>query len=112
MKKLETCPICEKGKIVKKKIDYTVYGVKVGTYPAEVCTKCGEEYFDEPTAKEIEKREIELGLFGLKRETKLRKIGSSLGIILPKPIIKFLGLKEEKRAVIAPEGKHRLLVDI
>ena len=35
------------GKIVKKKVDYSVFGVSLGKFPAEVCAKCNETCFDD-----------------------------------------------------------------
>ncbi|MBI2110195.1 YgiT-type zinc finger protein, partial [Candidatus Woesearchaeota archaeon] len=65
--------ICEEcgGKIVKKQIEFSMYGVKLGSFPAEVCTKCGEEVFDEKTSLEIESIAKKKGLFGLARKVKI-----------------------------------------
>jgi YgiT-type zinc finger domain-containing protein len=46
---MKKCRIC-KGRIVKKNVDVEVGGVVVKEVPAEVCSKCGERYFDVPTA--------------------------------------------------------------
>lgn len=51
---MKTCPICEKGKLIKKVVPYSVYGIEIGRFPAEICTECKEEWFDEKTAKKIE----------------------------------------------------------
>ena len=42
------------GKIVKKLVDFGLYGVSLGKFNAEVCTKCGEECFDEETSDMID----------------------------------------------------------
>ncbi|TSC71307.1 MAG: hypothetical protein G01um101448_1234 [Parcubacteria group bacterium Gr01-1014_48] len=69
MMKLSNCSECG-GKIVKKKVDYKVYGVSLGKFPAEVCLQCGEILFNESAALKIEKIEKEKGLWGLQlRET-------------------------------------------
>ena len=62
--------ICDEcgGKLVVKKIDYSVRGISVGKFPAEVCIKCGEEVFDKKTSIKIEKIEKQKGLFGLARK--------------------------------------------
>ena len=36
MVKMIICPICEKGNLVKKQIDETMFGVPLGKFPAEV----------------------------------------------------------------------------
>jgi len=50
---MKKCRICE-GRIVKKNVDVEVKGVVVKEVPAEVCSKCGEKYFDTPTATFIQ----------------------------------------------------------
>jgi len=49
-----TCEECG-GKIAHKKIDYIFLGENLGKFPAEVCTKCGEEVFDECSTNKISK---------------------------------------------------------
>lgn len=46
MKKCRSCG----GQIEKKNVDVEIEGVVVKEVPAEVCSKCGEEYFDTFTA--------------------------------------------------------------
>ena len=57
MIKMKKCPICEKGKLIEQKIPYSVYGIKLGDFPAKICTSCDEQWFSEETAKNID-REI------------------------------------------------------
>ena len=38
------CPICEKGILKKGKITEHMFGVFLGEFPAEICSKCGEIY--------------------------------------------------------------------
>lgn len=106
------CPICEKGTLSKRVVDYEVYGQVIGRYPAEVCSACAEQIFDAKTAAKIERREKELGLFGLSRESHVRRIGHSLGLVIPKSIADFLGLKPDERVVVKPEGKRRLAIEL
>lgn len=65
---MKTCPLCEKGTLKKKTVPYTVYGFKLGDFPAEVCSSCGESWFGEETAKQIETEEKKRGLFGLSQK--------------------------------------------
>ena len=109
---MRTCPICEKGKLVKKIVPYSVYDIKLGKFPAEVCTKCGEQWFSEETAKKIEKIEKEKGLFGLSKQSKVGYSGNSLIVRIPSEIAKFMNLKKEKQISIHPEGKNRLLIEV
>lgn len=106
------CPICEKGNLKRKIVPYSVYGVELGKFPVGICDKCGEEWFDEKTALEIEKLEKEKGLFGLSKESKVSYSGNSLVIRIPNAIARFMGLKKEKHVMIHPEGKNKLEIEI
>ncbi len=102
---------CEEclGKIVKKNIEFSMHGVKLGKFPAEVCTKCGEEVFDEKVSQEIDKIAKQKGLWGLSKKVKVVKIGNSLAVRIPKAISDFVGLKEGKEAIIKPEGNKIMI---
>jgi len=105
----QKCEECG-GKIVKKIVEYNMYGSNLGKFPAEVCTKCDEEVFDEKTSEEIDKIAKEKGLWGLARKVKIVKIGNSLAVRIPKIISEFLGLKEGKEALMKPE-KNRIVIE-
>ena len=60
------CYECEKGDLVRKKVEYTKYGILIGKYPADVCTKCGEVFFDSKAVGEIERKVNMMGLWGLR----------------------------------------------
>ena len=109
---MRICPICEKGKLVKKVVPYSVYDIELGKFPAEVCSKCGEQWFSEKTARIIEKIEKEKGLFGLSKQSKISYSGNSLIVRIPKEIVKFMNLKKEKTISMHPEGKNRLLIEV
>ncbi|MBU0629236.1 MAG: YgiT-type zinc finger protein [Nanoarchaeota archaeon] len=109
---MKKCPICEKGNLIKRTVPYFVYEVKIGDFPAEVCTKCGEQWFSEETAKEIEKIEKEKGLFGLSKHSKIGYSGNSLIVRIPTEIAKFMNLKKETPVCIHPEGKNKILIEV
>lgn len=104
--------ICEEcgGRLEKKQVEFIMYGVNLGKFPAEVCTKCGEEVFDEKTSEEIDKIAKEKGLWGLAKKIKIVKIGNSLAVRIPKSISQFLGLKEGKEALIRPD-KNKIVIE-
>lgn len=106
------CPVCEKGNLKRKTVPYSVYGVDLGKFPADVCSKCGEQWFDEKTALKIEQLEKKKGLFGLSKESKVSYSGNSLVIRVPKAIAKFMDLKKEKHVIMHPEGKNKLEIEI
>ena len=45
--------VCEEcgGKVIHKQVDYILLGEKLGKFPAEICTKCGEQVFDEKVSE-------------------------------------------------------------
>jgi len=56
---------CICGKEAKQsEISVNVYGIDVREFEGYSC-ECGEEWFDEETVDEIERRTMELGIFGL-----------------------------------------------
>lgn len=106
------CPICEKGELKEKMVDYSVYGISLGKFKAKVCDKCNEQWFSEETAKKIEEIEKKKGLFGLSKQSKISYSGNSLIIRIPKTIAKFMNLKKEKPISITPQGKDKILIEI
>ena len=59
------CEECA-GRIVRRNVEFELYGVSLGKFPADVCLKCGEEVFDEQASDridEIAKKKRTLGPF-------------------------------------------------
>lgn len=107
----EICWDCE-GKMTKKKVDYTLYGILIGTFPATVCEHCHETYFNEDVSKQITQAVKEKGLWGLQAKTTIGQAGNTLDIRLPKRIIEFTSLKKGKEITITPESKNRIVITI
>lgn len=105
-----TCPICEKGILKKKKIKEYMFGVYLGKFPAEVCTKCGESFTDSATTKKIEEAAKKKGIWGLGASTKITKTGNSLAVRIPKKIADYLKLEDGKEAYVHPED-NKLIVE-
>ncbi len=110
--KAQKCPLCEKGLLQQKKVQYEIYGEPIGEFTAQVCTACKEEWFDQKTSQEIEEIEKKKGLFGLSRKSKISYSGNSLIVRIPEQIAKFMNLKREKEIIIHPEGKNKIVVEI
>lgn len=106
----EKCYICERGTLEKRKIDYVLYGQNLGKFDAEVCSKCGEQFFEENVSKNMTQAAKKKGLWGLQAKTKIGQAGSTLDIRLPKKIINFLNLRKGEEVEIYPEGKNKLIV--
>ncbi len=108
----EKCYICEKGDLESKKVDYELYGVKLGKFNAEVCNRCGETFFDEDVSKKMTEIAKKKGLFGLQTKTKIGQSGTTLDVRLPKRIIEFFDLKKGEEVELYPEGKDKLVISI
>tara|TARA_Y100000294_G_scaffold136039_2_gene128854 strand:- start:3037 stop:3360 length:324 start_codon:yes stop_codon:yes gene_type:complete len=104
------CPICEKGMLKKGKIKEYMFGVYLGQFPAEICSKCKESFTDAETTRKIEEVAKKKGIWGIGKKTKITKTGNSLAVRIPKEIAKFLNLKEGKGAYIHPEG-NKLVIE-
>jgi len=105
------CYICEKGNLEQKKVPYDLLGERIGLFDAEVCSLCGEIFFNEETSRKITAATKAKGLWGVGARTKIGQAGSTLDIRLPKKIIDLLGLRKGEDVMIYPEGKRRLVVE-
>ena len=105
------CVMCEKGILKQKMVDYKEFGVSLGKHKADVCTKCGEIFFDSEIARKIQAKSKELGLFGMAKKTKVAKVGNSLAIRIPKEIAEFIKLKKEEEVKIMPKSHNELIIN-
>lgn len=103
------CEACG-GKAIRKKVPYEQFGVNLGLFEAEVCTKCGETIFSLKEAKRIEEKAKQKGIWGLTARTKIGVSGNSLDVRIDKRIAEFLKLKKGKTVTLHPEGKDKLVI--
>ena len=104
------CLNCGSNSVKKKKVDFKVYGISLGKFEAEVCSKCGEEVFDEATSDKIDEVAKERGLWGLENRSKIGESGDGLVIRVNKKLADFLELEKGKEITLIPETKHKLNV--
>ncbi len=97
------CPVCDKGVLKQGKIKEQMFGVFLGEFPAEICSKCKESFTSEETTKAIEEAAKKKGVWGLGKETKFTKTGNSLAVRIPKNIADYLKINEGKKAYVHPE---------
>ena len=64
---LDKCLECG-GNVLRKKIPFFVNNIKLGNFEAEICTKCGDEVFDEKVSDKIDKISKEKNLWGLNND--------------------------------------------
>ena len=107
----DTCWDCNI-KMKRKEVPYYLYGTKIGDFPAIVCEKCNQTYFDEETSKKITEIGKEKGLWGLAVRSKIGVSGTSLDIRLPKKISEYLNLSKGKDITIYPESKDKLIISL
>lgn len=105
------CPMCNE-KTERKKTAYVYSGVKLGTFDADVCSKCGEVFFTEKASDEIDAKAKEMGIWGFEKKSKITYSGNSLMVRIPNAISKFLSLKKGREITIHPEGKKKIVVEI
>jgi len=110
--KQKKCYECEKGNLTKEKVDYRKYGILVGKYPAEVCSRCGEVFFDSRVVGEIEEMVKRKGLWGLRNKTKIGTSGNALDVKLYKKLVNFLDLHKGQDVEIEPIDKHKFEVNV
>lgn len=108
----EKCYTCGKGKLARKKVNYSLYGFDLGRFEALVCDRCEEVFFVESESRKMTAKAKKLGLWGLEAKTKVGTSGSTLDIRLPKRIIDFMKLKKGREIAIHPENKKRLVVEL
>jgi len=89
-----------------------MFGVDLGTYEAEVCNDCGETFLTGESVDKIEARAKELGLWGLASKVKVARSGNSLVVRIPSPLARYLDLKSGQEVLIAPDRKHRLILEL
>ena len=104
------CPVCGNGILRSGKIEEHMFGVCLGEFPADICSKCGESFTDSATTKKIEDVAKKKGIWGLSAVTKITKTGNSLAVRIPKKIADYLKLKEGEEAHIHPE-KYKLVIE-
>ncbi|MBI4919437.1 YgiT-type zinc finger protein [archaeon] len=110
--KKEKCYMCEKGTLENKKVDFSLHGVVLGKFSAQVCDSCGEKFFDETSSDLIDKAAKEKGLWGLEADTKITKTGSSIAVTISKQIANFMQLQKGKRVHLHPENKNKLIIEV
>jgi hypothetical protein len=104
---------CSCGSELKRsKVKVEFFGIDFGLKDAEVCTRCGSEYLDQETMKEIETIVKERNIFGLERKISVTKSGNSLVIRIPPEIAEYLGIHYKSIVQLFPVDKDRLEVKV
>ncbi len=107
---MTTCPVCEKGTLKPVKEKHVLFGVDLGTYPGEKCSKCGEVFTDSSIMQKIEAVAKQKGIWGLGKKTRIARTGNSLAVRIPKEVADYLKLREGTEAYIHPE-KNKIVIE-
>ena len=105
------CYVCEKGVLKNAKVPFSMYGVVLGTFEAEVCSACGETFFTEEASDLIDAAAKKKGVWGLEAKTKIGQAGNSIDVKISKKLADFTGLKKGEEVRIYPDGKNRLVIE-
>ena len=109
---VEKCPVCGKGDLRRKRVREEMFGIALGAYDAEVCDGCGEVFFTGESVDQIQARAKELGIWGLASKVKVARSGNSLVVRIPSPLARYLNLRSGQEVLVAPDQKHRLVLDL
>lgn len=90
------------GKLKKSKTEVEFFGIDFGIKNCEVCTKCGTEYLDNETLREIEQEVKKRKLFGLEQMIRVTKSGNSIVVRIPQEIAKFSNIHYKSLVRIFP----------
>ncbi|MFH1065867.1 MAG: AbrB/MazE/SpoVT family DNA-binding domain-containing protein [Nanoarchaeota archaeon] len=102
------CGIC-RTEMKEKLVEHKEFGISLGKFPAMVCSKCNEKFYDSATVDKIQSASKKAGLFGMVSRVKAAKIGNSIAIRVPKEIAEFVHLKPGTEVIIHPEGNKVIL---
>lgn len=106
------CLSCGKGKLRRGKVREEMFGIDLGEYPAEICDACGESFVTQESMRKIEARAKEAGIWGLAKKVSIAKSGNSLVVRIPAELARFLHLKGGEDALVRPEGREKIVVEL
>ncbi len=89
-----------------------MFGVSLGTFPAEQCGACGESFLNEDAMVELERRAKKAGIWGLGKKARVVKSGNSFVIRIPADLARHLKLHAGSQVFVHPEGEDRIVVDV
>jgi YgiT-type zinc finger domain-containing protein len=110
--KSASCPACRTGSLHRKSVRQVMFGVDLGSYPAEVCSECGEAFLTGESVHQVEARAKELGLWGRASKVKVARSGNSLVVRIPSSLARYLDLKSGQEVTVVPDQKHRLILEL
>jgi ribosomal protein S27AE len=107
-----TCPVCGKEVLRRALIREEMFGVELGTFDGERCSKCGETFLSAKSVQAIEAKAKELGLWGLASKVKIAKSGNSLVVRIPAELARYLKLKTGQDVMLSPKEGNKLVLEL
>ena len=98
-KYLKKCPICG-GPTKRAKTNFVIGNVIVEhDQEADVCTKCGEEFYTAEQVMRTQEKATKLGIMDaqLEEERELKKVGGSLFVSIPSAMAKIMNLAPDEK---------------
>jgi len=108
---LVKCPVCRKANLRRQRRHAEQNGFDLGVYVAEVCSSCGEVFWEEKDVAKMEQKAKAIGIWGLEQKTKVAAVGNSLAVRIPKRLANFLGLRRGVEVLVHPMGRDKLIIE-
>lgn len=109
--KAEKCPVCGRGALKPVTVHEDMFGLDLGDYPGEECSRCGETFVPADALGLIQARARKVGLWGLASKVKLARSGSSLVVRIPAKLARDLKVKNGQGVVVSLEKCNRLVLE-
>jgi len=105
------CPICG-SRLARARVSYEHLGHQLGTYSGWRCTGCSEAFFGEKASADIERKSKQLGIWGLKRRTRVARAGNSLVVRIPAELARALSMRKGSEVELKPGGRQKLVLTV
>lgn len=104
---LKRCPVCG-GEVRRAKAPYVMGAVVIEPeLDVDRCSRCGEEFYTAEQVARAQEKAERLGVWRplLEEERRLKRLGGSLVVSIPRPMAKALRLAPEEKVRIRLAGK-------
>ena len=105
------CPACNGG-LVRRKVPYWFGNASLGEFEADVCSKCGEVFYTEEASDRIDRMAKKAGVWGMAKKVVIGQSGNALMVRIPKEIAELYNLHKKITALITPEGKNKICIEV
>ena len=106
------CYSCERGTLNKQKRPFSIYGVLLGSFDAEVCPSCGEAFYSEKSSEAMDVAAKKAGVWGLEATTNVGQVGNSLDVKINKQLANFMKVKKGDAVRIYPDGTKKIVIEL